>query len=813
MPSGPSLSATPATPQLPSRSRSLWRSPLPLRLLGATLVLLVVAGCVSLTSLTYKREKLAAVDAAIDQAIADHKTPGGVIWIERGSSGAPGTVYRHVYGQRAVAPAPEPATEDTIYDAASLTKVIATTTCVMQLVEQGKLDLDAPVARYLPAFAQNGKDVVTLRHLMTHMSGLRPDLDLKPAWSGYAAGVDLAMKEKLHSVPGSTFVYSDINFIVLGELVHVASGQMLNEYAAQHVFAPLKMTDSGFLPRAELLPRIAPTEMTDGQILRGVVHDPTTRAMGGVAGHAGLFTTAADLARFCRMLLNRGELDGVRILKPDTVALMTSVQNIGSDRRGLGWDLDSRYSSLRGRWFPAGVSYGHTGFTGTSVWIDPAAQTFWVFLSNRVHPDGKGDITPLRRALGTLIAEATGRDQTATLNGIDVLVRDDFAPLRGLRVGLITNQSGRDRDGRSTIDILHAAKDVKLVALFSPEHGLRGTADEKVGDSIDEKTKLPIYSLYGTNPPAKKPGESTADHDMAVMRSRAPKPEQLRDLDALVFDIQDVGTRFYTYPATLGVAMEAAGKAGKKFFVLDRIDPIGPAIEGPVRTAAPIFPGFHSIPVRYGLTAGELARLLNAELHYNADLTVIRCENWRRDTWFDQTGLPWTDPSPAIRSPVAAALYPGTCMIESTSLSVGRGTLAPFEQVGAPYVDADKFAAELTALHLPGVLFEPVHFTPAAALYPGPVSALKHAGKECGGVRLILTDRTRCPVVDAGLALALVAQKLYPQDFKADPMNTLVGDDPTIAAVKAGKSIPEIKALWAPGLATYATRRKPFLLY
>jgi CubicO group peptidase (beta-lactamase class C family) len=389
-----------------------------------------------------KTEKLAAIDAAIAEAIAEKKTPGGVLWLERA-----GETYRRAYGQRALVPAPEPLAEDTIFDAASLTKVIATTTCVMQLVERGRLELDAPVARYLPAFAQNGKGAVTLRHLMTHMSGLREDLDTKPAWSGYAKGIELACRETLRSSPGSRFVYSDINYIMLGELVRVASGRPLNVYAAEEVFGPLKMVDSGFLPPAAKLARVAPTQWTSGEMLRGVVHDPTTRMMDGVAGHAGLFTTTADVARFCRMLLNGGELDGVRILRAATVAEMTRVQNDGSDRRGLGWDLDSRFSAPRGRWFPAGASFGHTGYTGTSVWIDPGAKAFVIFFTNRVHPDDKTNISPLRRTLGTLAGEAMGLDAGAVRNGIDVLVREEFSPLRGLRVGLITNQSGRDREG------------------------------------------------------------------------------------------------------------------------------------------------------------------------------------------------------------------------------------------------------------------------------------------------------------------------------------------------------------------------------
>lgn len=756
----------------------------------------------------FRPEKLTALDAAIAEAISAGKLPGGVLWLEQ-----EGAMYRRAYGQRALVPVPESATEDTIYDAASLTKILATTPAILQLVERGQLDLDAPVARTLPAFAQGGKDKVTVRQLLTHTSGLRASLAVEPAWAGSTAAIELACAEPLRNLPGSTFLYSDINFIVLGELVRLASGHPLDDYAAREIFAPLKMADTGFRPSPEKLARIAPTERVDGKMLRGIVHDPTARRMGGVAGHAGVFTTAADLARFCRMMLGGGQLDGVRVLSSASVAEMTRVQTEGSDRRGLGWDIDSRYSGPRGRWFPAGSTFGHTGWTGGSAWIDPAAHAFVIFLGNRVHPDGKGDVIALRATLGTLAAEALGRDAGAVLNGIDVLVRENFAPLRGLKVGLITNQSGRDRQGRSTIDLLHAAPGVQLVALFSPEHGIRGMADQHVGDSVDEKTGLPIHSLYGSVA-RRGADQSAADYDLAVIQAWAPRPEHLQGIDALIFDIQDVGARFYTYASTLGAALEVAGREKKKFFVLDRVNPIGgSAVEGPVQTRHSSFVGFHPLPVRHGMTLGELARLFNAERGFGVDLTVVPCENWTRETWFDVTGLPWINPSPSMRSLTAAALYPGLCLLEGTSLSMARGTLRPFEQVGAPYVDGGQLAAAMNAAALPGVRFEAVRFTPQAGFYPGPAASLKYRDEECGGVRVILTDRARYAAVDIGLELALVLQRLYPSQFKVDDMARLLGHDETLQALRAGESLARIRARWTAGLARFETRRQPFLLY
>lgn len=753
-------------------------------------------------------EKLAAIDAAVKRAIADRKIPGGVLWIERA-----GETHRRTYGQRALVPAPLPAAEDTIYDAASLTKVIATTTAVMQLVERGRLELDAPVARYLPAFAQHGKERVTVRHLLTHMSGLRPGIPATPAWEGTAGAIERACAERLQQAPDSRFVYSDINFILLGELVRIADGRPLDAYAQAEIFGPLGMRDTGFRPAEALRVRIAPTELVGGRMIHGEVHDPTARRMGGVAGHAGLFITAADLARFCRMILGRGTLDGVRILRPESVAEMTRVQNDGSARRGLGWDIDTPYSGPRGRWFPAGRSFGHTGWTGTSVWIDPGSGAFVILLANRVHPDGKGDATPVRREIATLAAEAMGLDRNAVRNGIDVLVEEDFARLRGLRVGLITNPSGRDRQGRSTIDLLHGAPGVKLAALFSPEHGIRGTADEKVGDTVDEKTGLPIYSLYGETP-RRAPGMSAAEHDQAVIRAHAPKAEHLRDLDVLLVDLQDIGARFYTYSATVGAAVEAVARAGKRLMILDRVNPItGARWEGPVMTRPPSFIGFHAMPVRHGMTLGELAVFFNAERGFGANLEVVRCANWTRDRWLDETGLGWVNPSPSMRSLTAATLYPGLCLLESTVISMGRGTMRPFEQVGAPFVDGGRLAAELNARGLPGVRFEPVRFTPSMDFYPGPASALKHKDRECGGVRVILTDRAACPVVDVGIELALALRRLYPAEFNVDAMGRLLGDDATLDAIRRGEPLARIKAAWEPGLRDFAARRERALLY
>ena len=753
--------------------------------------------------------KLAEMDEVIDQAIADKRCPGAVLWLEHR-----GVTYHKAYGHRALVPAEERMTEDTIFDAASLTKVIACTPAVMLLVERGQLNLDEHVQTYIPEFTGEGKEAITVRQLMLHISGLRGDIETRTDWQGQQAAIEKACAEKLPSAPGTAFRYSDINFFLLGEIVQRVSHTQLEEFVAREVYRPLKMTDTGYLPPQAKLARIAPTEVINGSPYRGVVHDPTARHMGGVAGHAGLFTTAPDLARYARMLLNRGSLDGVCIFKPETVDLMTSVQSPASikARRGLGWDIDSGYSGPRGKLFPVG-SYGHTGWTGTSLWIDPFSQTFVIFLSNRNHPDESGNVGPLRAKLGTLAAEAVtdfnfaavtdtftaapevekvaapgGSEskitQLKTLNGIDVLVRQKVAPLKGLRVGLITNHTGQDRDRNPTIDLLKNAPGVELKVLFSPEHGIRGAMDEQVGDTVDEKTGLPVFSLYGE-------------------RSK-PTPEQLKDLDALVFDIQDIGCRFYTYTATMGLTLEAAGENGKKYFLLDRVNPInGATVDGPVRMGKGSFVAYHEVPLRYGMTIGELARMCNVEHNCKADLTVIQVENWQRDAWFDQTGQPWISQSPNMRNLTEAILYPGIGLLESV-MSVGRGTDTPFEVVGAPYVDDVKLAESLNGAGLPGVRFVPIEFTPTYSI---------HKGQLCKGVYIMLTDRDRCNVVDVGLLIAENMYRFYPKQFNPDNMRHLLLHPPTFEALKEDKPLKEIHALWQKDRDEFMQRRAKYLIY
>ncbi|HWY48767.1 MAG TPA: exo-beta-N-acetylmuramidase NamZ domain-containing protein [Bryobacteraceae bacterium] len=751
-----------------------------------------------------------AVDEQINQAVQEGLIPGAVLLI--GHDGQ--VVYRKAYGERSLIPTREPMTVDTIFDAASLTKVVATTSSVMKLFEQGKIRLDDPVTKYLPEF-QEGHSPITIRNLMTHFSGLRPDVDLKPAWSGYETGIHRALIDKPAGPPGVRFVYSDINFILMGEIVRRLSGQMLSDFARANIFEPLGMKDSMFQPPASLRPRIAPTEIdpTAGRPLWGVVHDDTSRYMGGVAGHAGLFTTVDDLAKFAQMLLDRGQANGARLFSPLTIEKFTTPESPADQPilRGLGWDIDSPYSSNRGDLFPIG-SFGHTGFTGTSMWMDPVSNSYVILLTNVVHPHRGKSLSSLRSRVATIAAASfgvaapavalTGYNETivgpglhhvvapkdAVLTGLDVLVKDNFAALRGKRVGLITNHTGLSRDGKRNVDLMLAAG-VKVATLFAPEHGLQGTEDQpNVSNSKDLASGLPILSLY-----------KESRHHLT--------PEMLNGVDVLVYDIQDVGARFWTYSCTLLYSMEEVAKKHLPFFVLDRPNPItGVHVEGPMMDPdLESIVGCLAIPLRHGMTFGELAKMANGERNLGVDLHVIPVEGWNRGDWFDSTGLSWVDPSPNMRSLNAATLYPGIAMLEaSTNYSVGRGTDAPFEQIGADWIRGPELASFLNGRYIPGVRVYATRFRPTASNF---------AGKTIDGVRFVVTDRNSFDSTRFGLELGFALEKLYPGKIPWDVNRFLIGNHEVISAGKADLDPRATVQKMEDSLASFLSRREKFLLY
>jgi len=762
------------------------------------------------------RGNFAAVDAIMNNAVAQGTIPGGVVLI--GHDGQ--VVYRKAFGMRSLETSREAMAADTIFDIASLTKCVATATSVMKLVEEGKIRLNDPVSAYLPDFARNGKEGITIRELLTHFSGLTEDLDLKSAWRGREAAYRMVMDEKPVFAPGSRFQYSDVNFETLGFVVEKVSGLSLDEYSAKNIFAPLAMNDTRFLPPAHWRARIAPTEWDENhQMLRGTVHDPTARRMGGVAGHAGVFSTADDLAKFADEMLT-----GNHVLSPQAVEKMTTPQQppTATVLRGLGWDIDSPFASNRGEFFPVG-SFGHTGYTGTSLWIDPVTNSYVIILTNRVHPRGGKSVVSLRSRVATAAARAleltlpeeqklrmariTGYNEAmsgarlltsrngSVRNGIDVLEAHNFAELHEAgkaqtKIAVLTNQTGVDAQGARTIDVLAAAQGVKLVAIFSPEHGVTGKLDtEKIGDSKDAATGVPVYSVYGD-----------------TSAKRRPSQEVLKSIDVIVFDIQDIGARFYTYEATLGYFLEAAGQSGKKIVVLDRPNPInGSYVQGPISDKGrESFTNYTTIPVRHGMTMGELSRYYNGEKALHARLTVIPMEGWQRGDWLDSTGVRWVNPSPNMRSLTEAVLYPGVGIVEATNISVGRGTDTPFEVVGAPWVRSVELAAYLNGRSISGVRFVPVEFTPTADEY---------MQKKCGGVNIIVTDRNALDAPELGVEIASALHALYPDQYDMKKLDNLMLNSASAKAISAGEDPRQVWMGWNDAIESFKTVRAKYLLY
>jgi SSS family transporter len=1043
------------------------------------------------------------ITTLINTAIAAHKLPGAVVLIGHNNR----IVFEQAYGNRKLAnepgldgkPSPaEPMTEDTIFDMASLTKDLATAVAIMQLYEQGKISsFDDPVAKYLPEFADtanptaapsaNGaplyqpgatphetptfdKSHVTLRMLLTHTSGEPPDVDLRDPWGlttpDKAEGIHRALTTPLKAAPGTTFEYSDSNFILLGDLVETLSNQPLDVYAQDHIFQPLGMTETRYLPfdkacgphhingsaiawapvprgreliaclpntwSTSLLPRTAPTAHDNegtpatnpdyDHLLRGTVHDPTTRRMGGVAGHAGVFSTAHDISLFAQALLSKLlNNTGPFPLKQSTLQLMTTPEQPGhtpqqipaanaaqqasighepgapsvaglhpatggsatipglaphypaipnQNLRGYGWDIDTAFSKPRGLIFPIG-SFGHTGFTGTSLWMDPASNTYVILLANAIHPRGNPPISNLRGQVATAAAQSLSLDQTAyqqkdcdgkpdgppvtveqaaaldlycrtsgatdcpgvqvcatsndvaptdspssssnvttnppqnpvistgaqrsgetpacrsphpnsvippssnpatigypeasasgligpeknglqpsghalsetgeTLTGIDVLEQQRLAPLLKLAkgapgneqpvsLGLLTNQSGIDRNGLRTVDVLRGSSflmesNIHLTTLFSPEHGITGALDTThISSSTDPGTHLPVISLYGLH---------NAD--------RRPTHAQLKDLDAVVIDLQDAGVHFWTYEAAVGYFLEAASTEVTQYhhnleiILLDR-----PNLIGGTQTQGPISdPGTESyvnympLPIRHGLTLGELARYIVGTKHLSTHLTVIPMQHWSRTDYFADTRLPWINPSPNLRSPEAAIRYPALGLIEYNNISVGRGTDHPFSFFGAgipptkpststatggrtdasastttAWFKATEVANYLTARNIPGVTF-----TPTAETIAEDANHYPFHGQTIEAVRVTLTDPKQTDTPELGIEILAALHHLYPTQFNLPRAMPLVCNQATMDAITRGDDPRSIAATWQPALDAFRAATTPYLLY
>lgn len=715
----------------------------------------------------------ARVDSAVHAAIAEGKLPGCVVVVGRHDE----ILFERAYGSRAILPERVPMTIETLFDIASLTKPIATAMSVMILVDRGKISLDARASKYVPELAK--LPPFTVRELLLHTSGL-PAVTPMSGWTSDRSEVirhiaSLSLKGR----PRGRFVYSDVGFVVLQEIVERVSGEALVSFTAKEVFEPLGMHDTGYLPSLELRARAAPTEQRDGGFILGEVHDPRAFALGGVSGHAGVFSTGRDLSRFARAMLAKGELDQRRIFGEKTFERFVARHETPKGGRALGWDVDSVFSSHRSELL-SGKSFGHGGYTGTAMWIDPARDLFVVFLSNRVHPDGKGAVNPLVAEIATHAIEAL-----EVKTGIDVLRAESFERLEGARVGVIANTSSKAKDGTSTIDALRAAPNVTLAAIFTPEHGLSANREGLIKDSAYER--VPVHSLYGER--------------------FTPSSESLADIDTLVFDLQDVGMRFYTYASTMKRAMKVAAERRLRFVVLDRPNPIGGMeVQGPVLAPDDVkgFVNHHPLPLRHGMTIGELARLFADDDGLDVRLEVVELQGWRRKDTFERTRLAWSAPSPNLRSLRSVALYPAIGLLESTNLSVGRGTNVPFEIVAAPWMDGPAVAKRLDEIGVAGVHFEPTEVTPKSSHY---------ANTKCRGVRISISDVTRFEPVRTALAIATVLREIHPNDWDFDGMNKMLRFEPAMNALRSGKSIADVEATWASALASFKARRELFLLY
>jgi len=724
-----------------------------------------------------RETRLLALEALVTQAIARGELPGCVISIGTHA----GDVYTHAFGERTRG---EPMTVDTLFDLASLTKPLVTASSIAVLVERGLVQLDQPVARVLTELATPDKRRITVRQLLLHTSGLPGVGPLSQMEAGPLAALTRIAAMPLVSPPGRTFLYSDLGYIVLGELIAKLAGEPLDKFAAHSLFAPLRMRDTHYFVAQAEIARTAPTEVRDDAGIRGVVDDPRAYRLGGVAGNAGLFSTASDVARFARMLLRGGELDAARVLSERSVSDMLKPVRVGSVERTNGWDVSSSYALGRGSSLSR-QAFGHGGYTGTSLWIDREQDLYVVVLSNRVHVGAHGTLHPLASSVADLAVHALrpGSEHGVRV-GIDVLHEEAYARVRGRKVVLLTHGAARDSAGVTTLERLASAPQVTLLSVLTPEHGLSGQHEGKV---LDQRYRgRPVFSLFG--------------------KTKRPSAQMLAGADMVVIDLVDVGTRFYTYMATVLATLELSGELDLPVLLLDRPDPIdGTHVEGPISEPAfASFVNYHPLPLRHGMSAGELARFLIAEKGLKTRLSVVRVEGLPRARWGAKASTRWYPPSPNLGSPEQALLYPAIGLIEGTNLSVGRGTARAFRVVGAPFLDGAKLVAALRPDELAGVRVVPTRFRPSVGPY---------AGKTVPGIELTIVDAERFSAARTGLGLIRALHSLFVPAWDTTRLALLVANRQALDGIARGLSTLEIEAGWSNELARFRERRSRVLLY
>lgn len=712
---------------------------------------------------------------ALAEAAARSGGPGAVAYVGTPSA----TLFHEAVGRRQIEPEPQPAALDTPYDIASLTKVIATATAVMRLRNAGALELDQPIEDLLPEAGFRG---VTIRHLLTHTSGLHAGLPYYKDLNTLDAMFERYAVRGSDWTPGTRRRYSDVGFMLLGRIVERVCGQPLDAYCAKHIFGPLGMTRTAFNPPAAWAGNCAATEACPWRrcVVCGRVHDENAYAVGGVAGHAGLFSTAPDLAKFCR-----GLLEG-RVLKTETLAEMIRLgQTPVYPWQGLGWKMNPWRCGAEG-YLPSRHAFGHTGWTGVSLWIDHASGLFAILLGNTCHPiRAARDNETFRRVFHDAVARAFYPRQANVHTGLDWLFWKGCRPIRGQRVGLLTNRAAVDELGRPILDVLRLSGEVRVTRIFTPEHGF--AADVEAGEQVGDATlaKIPVTSLYG--------------------KRKAPTATELRGIDVLVADLQDVGARYYTYMATLLDCMKACAQSRTPVVVLDRPNPLGGLTEGPVARDTGSLVCCAPIPARHGLTLGELALFFHEHVMNKTkqlDVTVCPIDQWNRGRLFRECALPWTPPSPNIPTPETALLYAGMCLFEGTNLNEGRGTDRPFHRVGAPWLDPEAVMRRIPPRERPGCALRAITYTPQSI--PGKASNPRYTDQACRGVEVLVHDpRAARPFM---LAVALIAaiRAHHPQQFAWRAyFDVLAGSEDLRKAIETGASAWTLCRRFQPALDTF----------
>ncbi|MDK1021024.1 MAG: DUF1343 domain-containing protein [Candidatus Hydrogenedentes bacterium] len=706
------------------------------------------------------------IRAALRKAVKESGSPGAVLYI--------GDLERDylqiAHGDRQRIPSRKSVRNDTLYDLASLTKVVATATAVMMLRDEGAFRLDQSITDFvpIPAFRE-----MRIFDLLTHTSGLVPVERYFETMDSLDEMLQRYAEEGIENPPGVMHSYSDVGFMLLGRLVEIVAQDSLDAFCRKRIFEPLGMTRTAFNPPVEWSANCAATEDDPwrGRIVLGEVHDENTYAVGGVSGQAGLFSTTADLARFCRAFL-RGDL-----LKRSTVDEMTRFGSVPLyPWQGLAWQIDP-WSSKKTGFLPSRNAFGHAGWTGTSLWMDRATGLFVILLSNTIHPSREvRDNETLRRIVHTAIGDTFYRTVNAH-SGLDRLVRENFTVLEDKRIALLTNHAAVDQLGRHIFQLLPFALNTELRLVYSPEHGIQGQAE--AGETVEgQRGPVSVISLYGDR--------------------KTPSQEELSRVDLFIVDLQDIGSRYYTYMATMRQCMAACAKAKVPVLVLDRPNPLGgQVLEGPIAVDTSSLVSNTAIPVRHGMTMGELATwYTQTDLkNRHVDLTVNLLDNWQPRRFFHECNLPWVPPSPNIPTPETALLYAGMCLFEATNLNEGRGTDTPFALIGAPWLDASGVIGAVKRQESAGCELHDVTYTPRSI--PGKASDPRYRDHLCHGIRIEVTDFDRFRPFTLAVALLIVIRKRHPSHFAwsgSPEIDVLAGGPDLRSRIERGHSARRIIA-------------------